>query len=297
MQKAMKLLNYQPNSVARSLRNQKTNTIGLIVPILPSDTSNFFFMNVAQGIQNKLKDHGYHFLLSTNTTESVHVEKEQIRMFNSKQIDGLIIASIAEDLTFLSELTTNYPIVFVDRRAKGFSADSVVADGYGGSYGAVKTLIAKGHRRIGLITGGLGISTSEERYKGYCEALEDHGILYDHNLVKIARSSFESGYESAKQLSKEQKITALFVTNNVLTMGTVCYLQEQKIAIPDELAVIGFDDYDWTQITAPPLSVIRQPSYEIGEKAAEILLHRIDHPDKKYEEYRLNTHLILRGSC
>ena len=294
---AIDRLKYQPNSVARSLRSQKTNTIGLIVPILPSDTSNFFFMTVAQGIQSKLKHHGYHLLLSTNTTESIEDEREQIRLFNSKQIDGLFIASIAEETSYLNEIVSNYPVVFIDRRAKGYEADSVIADGCGGSYKAVKALIDKGHRRIGLITGSLGISTSDERFNGYRKALEDHGIPYDGSIVAVAPSSFESGYESVKEMLGKQEITALFIANNVLTMGAMRYLQERKLRIPEELAVIGFDDYDWTRITSPPLTVIRQPSFELGEKAAEAMLDRLADPYKPYKEYCLDTTLVMRGSC
>ncbi|KRF42171.1 LacI family DNA-binding transcriptional regulator [Paenibacillus sp. Soil787] len=294
----MKELDYRPNSAARSLRSQKSNTIGLIVPVLPSDTSNFFFMMVAQGIQSTLKRHGYHLLLSNNTTEEIEDEKEQIKLFNSKLIDGLIIASIAEDVSYLNDIVaSDYPIVFIDRKPSGFSGDYVLADGYGGSYEAVHTFIEKGHRRIGLITGGLGISTSNERLEGYKKALQDNGIPFDSSLIKVSESNFESGYESAKSLLSEHSISALFVANNVLTMGVMRYLQERQMKIPDELAVIGFDDYDWTQLTTPPLTVIRQPSFEIGEKAAEIMINRIEKTDTNYKEYRLPTTLVMRGSC
>jgi LacI family transcriptional regulator len=297
VQHAMKELDYQPNSLASSLRSQKTNTIGLIVPILPSDTSNFFFMTVAQGIQNELKKNGYHLLLSTNTTEDIEDEKEQIRLFNSKRIDGLIIAPIAEEMSYLNDLVTKYPVVFIDRRTSGYEADCVLADGFGGSYQAVKTLIERGHRNIGLITGGLGITTSDERLNGYRKALEDHGIPFDPAKVKVARSTFESGYASAREMLDEHEVTALFITNNVLTMGAMGYLQEKQIRIPDELSVIGFDDYDWTRITSPPLTVIRQPSYELGEKAAKVLLSRIKQNTQKCKNYCLDTTLIMRGSC
>jgi LacI family transcriptional regulator len=295
---AMEELDYRPNSAARSLRSQKSNTIGLIVPVLPSDTSNFFFMMVAQGIQYTLKQYGYHLLLSNNTTEQIEDEKEQIKLFNSKLIDGLFIASIAEDVSYLNDIVrSHYPVVFIDRKPTGYNGDCVLADGIGGAYEAVKTLILKGHRRIGLLTGELGITTSNERYEGYKKALADHDIPFDSSIVRMAESNFESGYESVKALLSEQKITALFIANNVLTMGAMKYIQERRVQIPAELAIIGFDDYDWTQITCPPLSVIRQPSYEIGVKAAEIMLERIEKPSAISEEYRLPTSLILRDSC
>jgi LacI family transcriptional regulator len=299
VQRAMEELKYQPNALARSLRNQKTNTIGLIVPIMPSDTSNFFFMTVAQGIQKALKRHGYQVLMSNNSTEELEEEKEQIRLFSSKLIDGLIIASIADEVGYLKDAVgSQYPVVFIDRKAVGYHGDFVLADGFGGSLEAVQTLLERGHKRIGFITGGLGISTSNERLSGYKQALTERGIAFDPSLVKVAHSHYEGGYESTKELLAESDITALFVANNVLTMGAVGYLQESRICIPKDLAVIGFDDYDWTKITTPPLSVIRQPSFEIGEKAAEVMIERIKNPKQAdFHEYRLPTTLVMRGSC
>ncbi|CAM4456934.1 LacI family transcriptional regulator [Paenibacillus endophyticus] len=296
---AMKLLDFRINAVAQSLRSQKSNTIGLIVPVLPSDTSNFFFMTVAQGIQKTLRRYGYQVLLSNNSTEELEEEIEQIKLFNSKLIDGLIIASIADDVGYLDDtVNSRYPVVFIDRRPVGYHGDFVLADGFGGSLNAVQTLLDKGHRKIGLITGSLGISTSNERMEGYKKALSNCGIEFDQSIVREVPANFESGYNCAKELLASADITALFVANNVLTMGVVACLQELKIRIPDELAVIGFDDYDWTKITMPPLSVIRQPSFEIGVKAAEVMIQRIENPDvQQSNEYRLPTTLIMRESC
>lgn len=298
--RAMRQLDYRPNAVAQSLRSQRSNTIGLIVPILPSDTSNFFFMTVAQGIQQTLKRNGYHMLLSNNVNEELGEEQEQIKLFNTKQIDGLIIASIAEEVGYLNDIVHGqYPVVFIDRKPVGYRGDYVLADGYGGSLEAVRKLLGKGHRRIGFITGTLGISTSNERLEGYREALAEQEVPYDPSLVMIANASFENGYSCAQQLLAGGDITAIFVANNVLTMGVVACLQEKRIRIPDDLAVIGFDDYDWTKITTPPLTVIRQPSFEIGVTAAEVMLKRIEKSgrQKEVQEYRLPTRLIERGSC
>lgn len=296
---AMEQLDFRPNAIAQSLRSQKSNTIGLIVPMLPSDTSNFFFMTIAQGIQKTLKSYGYQVLLSNNSTEELDEEIEQIRLFNSKLIDGLIIASISDHVGYLNEtVRSQYPVVFIDRKPAGYPGDFVLADGYGGSLNAVETLLDKGHKKIGIITGSLGISTSNERLEGYKQALENRGIAFDSALVREVNPNFDAGYNCAKELLAASDITALFVANNVLTMGVVAYLQEHKVKIPEELAVIGFDDYDWTKITNPPLSVIRQPSFEIGVKAAEAMVQRIENPDKlEGEEYRLPTTLVMRGSC
>ncbi|WP_426452193.1 LacI family DNA-binding transcriptional regulator [Paenibacillus sp. S-38] len=296
--RAMEELEYRPNSLARSLRSQKSMTVGLIVPILPSDTSNFFFLTVAQGIQQVLREHGYQLLLSSNMSGTPEEEREQIRLLQSKWIDGLIIAPAAGGTVFpLEPGEDGLPVVFIDRRPQGVPGDCVLGDSYGGAYEAVSLLIAQGHRSIGFIAGEEGITTSSERYDGYRQALEDHGIAPDPLLVKSAVSSFESGYACARELLDGGGVTALFIANNVQTMGAMKYIQERGCRVPKELAVIGFDDYDWTRVTTPPLTVIRQPAFELGSRAAEVLLERIGQPDKEPREYRLKAELIRRESC
>ncbi|MDI4643515.1 LacI family DNA-binding transcriptional regulator [Cohnella hashimotonis] len=299
--RAMEELDFQPNAVAQSLRSQRSNTIGLIVPMLPSDTSNFFFMTVAQGIQKTLKRKGYHMLLSNNATEEFEEEIEQIKLFNAKQIDGLIIASIAEDVTHLNETVKDkYPVVFIDRQPRGYAGDHVLSDGFGASLQAMRLLLDKGHKRIGFLTGYLGITTSMERLEGYKKALEERNLPFDQNLIHVTSASFDHGYQAVPKLLEVPGITALFVANNVLTMGAMGYLQEKRIRIPQDLAVIGYDDYDWTKITTPPLTVIRQPSFELGEKAAEVMLSRIEKGFVNGEEpqsYRLPAELVVRDSC
>ncbi|MCZ8518157.1 MULTISPECIES: LacI family DNA-binding transcriptional regulator [Paenibacillus] len=295
---AMEELSYRPNSVARSLRSQKSMAVGLIVPILPSDTSNFFFLTAAQGIQKVLREHGYQLLLSSNTSGTAEEEQEQIRLFQAQWIDGLLIAPSAGGAGYPQELAgAGFPVVFIDRRPQGFAGDCVLGDSYGGAYEAVSMLLGKGHRRIGFITGGESITTGSERYAGYRQALEDRGVPLDPMLVKSAVSSFESGYSCAEQLLTDKSITALFIANNVQTMGAMKYVQESGLRVPGELAVVGFDDYDWTRITTPPLTVIRQPAYELGCRAAEVLLARIEHPEAEPQEYRLPAELVMRESC
>lgn len=296
---AMKSLSYTPNSVARSLRSRKSKIIGLLVPMLPEDTSNHFFMSVAQGIEKVLMENGYNLLLS-NTMENIRHEQEQIRMFNSQLIDGLIMAPTYEDHAYLGDvLTGEYPVVFIDRKPGKHHGDCILADGTRGTYEAVELLLAKGHTRIGFITGTLGLTTSDERLTGYKLALQAYGIPVDESLIGIsdtALSSFDSGSRLTGRLVEEQHVTALLVANNVMTMGALDYLQSHGIGIPDRIALIGFDDYEWAKVTRPALTVVKQPSFELGEKAAETLLRRIEQPSEEWEEIRLPTKLIIRNS-
>lgn len=297
---AMKALNYYPNQVARSLRSNKTNMVALIYPVGFADTSTFFFASVTQGVQNKLKEHGYH-LINCHINENINDEMEQVRVLNSLLIDGIIIAPTLDDHSYLNEAASGkYPIVFIDRKPIGYNADTILVDNYSITYEAVNYLINKGHRKIGFINGHLGITTSDERLLGYKNALINKNIEIDESIIKIAeigRTTFEDGYMLARELLKVKGLTALFVANNVMSMGAMAYIQESKIKVPGELSIIGFDDYDWTKISTPPLTVIMQPAYEMGEKAAEVLLDRIKNPTSEIREYRLPAKLIMRGTC
>ncbi|WP_235941237.1 LacI family DNA-binding transcriptional regulator [Paenibacillus puerhi] len=293
----MKELDYRPNSVARSLRSQKSRTIGLLIPVSGMDTSNFFFMSVAHGVQQTLNKYGYHLLLS-NSNENPANELEQIKMFNTQLIDGLIIAPAAEGHVELPETLGDYPVVFVDRKPHNLQRDCVLADGYRGIYEAITLLIGKGHRKIGFISGPLDISTSSERLQGYKSALADHGIEVDPKLIQVGIPGLETGYELTENLV-QQEASGILIANNVMTMGAVAYLQEHQIKVPDQMAIIGYDDYEWTKITTPPLTVIKQPSFELGERAAEILLERLESKssDEPYTEIRIPTELVHRFSC
>ena len=296
--KIMKQLDYRPNSVARSLRSQKSKIIGLIIPVALPDTSSFFFSTVAQGIQKKLKENGYNLILS-NSTELQQDEMEQIKVFNSQLIDGLIIAPTANDHSYLKDvLDGSYPVVFIDRKPIGYMGDCILVDGFKASFDAVEQLILKGHKRIAYIGGQLGITTSNERFEGYKKALIDNGIEFDDTLTMhsdFGEANFQNGYNFTKELMNRSEFTAIFIANNVMSMGTMAFLQEKGVKIPQELAVIGFDDYEWAKITVPPLSVIKQPSFELGVKAAEVLLEKMN-GTSSCNEYRLDAQLIIRKS-
>jgi len=292
--KAMKELNYYPNFAARSLRIRKSNTIGLLVP----DISNLFFTSIAEGIESTLKRHGYHLILS-NSNENLENEIEQIKIYNTQLIDGLIMAPVSGDHAFLNELFNgHYPVVFIDRKPKGFQGDCILVNNIKVTYDAISILIEKGHTKIGIITGLPGVTTTEERLIGYKKALTDYGLKINKNLIKVGDSRFESGYKLTKELLEHTDITALFVGNDLMTVGAMHFLKEKQVKIPSDLAIIGFDDCIWTSITDPPLTVIKQPSQKIGEKATELLIKRIKKEEiDEYKEYRLPTKLVIRNSC
>jgi LacI family transcriptional regulator len=294
---AMKELNYQPNLMAKGLRSRKSKIIGLIVPMLYSDTSNFFFMSIANGIETYLKREGYNLILS-NSHEDFQTEVEQIKLFNSKLIDGLIVAPTGKDFRDYEGLfSKDYPVVFIDRKPEGYDGDAVLADSMKGTYDGIKNLLNKGHQKVGFITGFLGITTSDDRLFGYKKALTEGNLEVNPDLIKEGEPSLKSGYQLAKQLVEQEQVTAIFIANNIMTMGALSYLNDHQIKVPDKVALIGFDDYDWMKITSPPLAVIKQPSFEIGEQAVNLLLKRIEEENSLLtEEIVLPTEFVVRGS-
>jgi len=291
---AMKELGYHPNLVARSLRNQKSKTIGLLIP----DISNFYYPSVAEGVEVTLRKNGYHVILS-NSHEKLTVETEMIKVYNSMFLDGLIMIPALGDHNYLNKaLSGNYPVVFVDRRPKGFEGDCILLDNVKSTYEATKLFVAKGHNRIGLITGYQQLSTTIDRILGYKTALQDSKMDVEECLIKSGDLSYKSGYELTREMVKNDKATALFFASDLMAIGGLKVLTEEKVKIPEEVAIISCNNFKWTEVTNPSLSVVEQPSYEVGEKAAEVLLARIRHAGKqaKFKEYRIPTKIILRES-
>ena len=293
---AMEELDYYPNLAAKSLRSQKSKIIGLLVP----DISNFFFTRIAKVIEDIFKAKGYNLIVG-NSDENLESEKNQLDVFKAQMIDGLIMAPTGGRSKPYKIIKDDvFPTVYIDRRPKGYQGDFILLNNFKGAYDATTYLINKGHKNIGIITGVPGISTTEERLKGYKVALRDNDIKPCKSLIKIGDSRFESGYKLTKELVVKNNITALFVTNNLMSIGAMEYLNKNGINIPKELAIIGFDDYKWTTITNPPLSVVKQPVDKIGQKATKLLLEKIinnNTKEKNTNVYQLSPELVVRKSC
>ncbi len=290
---AMEDLNYHPNLAARSLRSQRSNIVGLLVP----DVANPFYMTVIKGVEKVMRKAGYNLLVS-NSDDDMETEKSQLKIFNAQLIDGLIMRATVDDHKFLESHKDDYPTVFIDCKPLNYNdGDCVLVNNIEGSFNAVNLFIEKGHKKIGMIGGIPGLTTTEERIEGYKKALRENGLEIDENLIRPGNSRIDSGYRYAKELVEHKNVTALYTGNNLITIGAMKYLKENDIIIPDNLALIGFDDREWSSITEPPLTSVRQPSYEIGKKAGELLLKRIRGQKKDdYQVYRLPVQLIKRKS-
>ncbi len=291
---AMKTLNYKPNNFAQTLRKGKSNIVGMLVP----DLSNYFFTEMAHAIQSALNEYDYR-LIVMNSEYDLEKEKQYIRQSVDQYLSGLVIASLAEKYSFIEDcFSDDFPVVFIDRNPLGCKKDCIAINNFQAAYEATQTLIRKGHQKIGIINGTLNISTSKERLAGYMAALEEAGIAPDEQLIKHRSKErrAEEGHRLIEELI-EAGITAVFIVNNQMTIRVMQYLIDRQIEIPDRIAVIGFDDYEWASITKPSLSVIKQPTYEMGVKAAEIVMKRIQSPSADIQEnYVLPSKLIQRAS-
>lgn len=267
-------LDYRVNPFARGLKTQRSRSIGILLPEMTSP----FFGSVVTALDKTLREHGYHSLISCYGS-SHGLERDNLRFLISTGVDGLIYAP--EDLTAEEyyELTANcgIPMVQIDRMIQGVDSDAVLADSSDAVYSAVSRLIARGHRRIAIITGPKSIFTAKERQVGYLRALSDHGIVYDDALVISNQYEFAAGYHACEQLmGLEDPPTAIFATNYDFTMGLITAAREQGLQIPEQIDIFGFDCVEVCTVMKPPLPVVHQPEQQIGQTAAEYLIQRLE---------------------
>lgn len=285
-------LGYRPNDVARALASGSTKTVGLIV----GDIENPFFAALARGVANLVEADGYTLLLA-NSDEDIGHERRAVEAFRTRLADGLIIAPVSgtEALHLRSE---RRPLVLVDRAIRGLAVDTVTVTNLRGAATATRHLLSLGHRRIGVVTDSPEIHSTAQRLRGYRRALRDAGVEVDSNLIAYGASSQEGGYEAAlRLLTRPDRPHALFTTNNFMTVGTVRALHQLGLKMPDDVALVAFDELEWMTLIEPNITVVTQPVVEIGERAGELLLRRLAGDDAPSQHVRLKTELVVRASC
>ena len=296
VRRAMEELDYHPNAVARSLRTRKTQAIGVVV----SDITNPFFATLVRGAEDAAIEAGYS-LIVCNSDETPEKEDLYVRLLWRRRMDGLLIAPVRDGASSaVQELARRQmPFVFIDRKAKGVEADAVLSDNVGGAYLATQHLIERGHKRIGIVLGIPGATTTEERLAGYRRALEEAGIPLAEDLVVWGGYRVEGGRRAtAKLLSLSDPPTAIFSTNNLMTVGVLKELFHRKVRIPKDVAVVGFDDLEWAEMANPPLTTVAQQPYEIGHRALALLLEQLSREcESPAREVRIPVVLKLRGSA
>jgi DNA-binding LacI/PurR family transcriptional regulator len=294
---AMKL-NYIPNEIGRSLRAKKTETISFIIP----NTSHHvfthpYFAQLLEGINEVLDNHNFNLLLSTSPSE-----KDESAAYNkilkNRRTDGIILSSASiHDRNILRMVESGFPVVYLGR----WHHDDVLTverDDIGGAYTATEHLIRIGRKKIVHITGPLDHQEGIDRLEGYKKALIDNKIYYEDSLVIEKDFSRESGYEAAAELmSNHIDYDAVFAGNDLMAIGAMKFYKENKISVPGDVSVVGFDDIDMATVVSPMLTTIHQPMREIGYAAAEKLISFLNHQEVKEKRTVMSTYLIIRESC
>jgi DNA-binding LacI/PurR family transcriptional regulator len=290
--KAINQLNYRPHQVARSLRQRRTNLIGLVV----STIENVFFTEVARSAEQTAHHYGYN-LIVCNTDESPEREDAYIKILDQQMVAGIILAPAPGQGHHLKNfIQDELAIVMINRRIGHLPCSSITSNDREAAFECVSHLIAEGRRRIAAITGLPGIYTTQERLAGYHQALAAANLPLNPELEITGHAHLEGGYAAAlKLMQRTDPPQALFVFNNVMTQGVVMALQDLGIHWPDQVDVAGFGAFKTARLYRPPLTLIEQPTHEMGQRAVEMLIAKIEgRAADQPETIVLQNHLVTR---
>jgi LacI family transcriptional regulator len=310
---AAERLGYRANALARSMSTGVSQTIGVIV----ADIANPFFGGVVRGISDASRERGFETLV-LSTHEDLAEEVAATEVLIDKRVDGIIVASAALDAASAGHIQQardrGIPVVLVDRAVTGLALDAVVIDNRDSAREAVARLIAAGHRRIGFVWGppveerprrrrdlievaAHNLWTDGERLQGYLDALDDAGMLFDPDLVMVGRKTEENAQQDvARMLALDDPPTALFCTENDAVTGSLRALHAAGLGVASDVSLIGFDDSSWAAVMQPPLTMIEQPTLDLGARAAEVLFAAIDGASDAPAVHTLHTRFVERSS-
>jgi LacI family transcriptional regulator len=288
-------LNYQPNAVALSLKQQRSNTIGVIIP----EIVHYFFSSVISGIEDVAYEAGFNVIIC-QSNEMADREKANVKTLLASQVDGILVSVSKEtkDFSHLEKIRKNeVPLIFYDRIVPGFVADQVIIDDFDAAYRATRHLVDSGRKRIAHFAGPQNLLIGQQRKEGYKKALEDAKIHLGETLVYDADNFEKARLAVLKILESGIDIDGIFAVNDLTAIGAMQTLQKRRIKIPDEVAIVGFSDGRFSGITDPTLTSVDQHGYEMGTVATRMLLKRIlSKEDYPCETKVLNANLIVRGS-
>ncbi|MGG1575033.1 LacI family DNA-binding transcriptional regulator [Fictibacillus sp. NRS-1165] len=286
-------MNYQPNILARHFRRSQTNTILVVVP----NIMNTVFSHILGGIEHAAGENGYRVLLA-NTNKQVEKEYEYLDHLKQRQVDGMILLSARMDKNVLAEVMEQFPVVLTADYLEGVAIPTVTIDNVSSARTATEHLINMGHSRIAHITGPLHLLVSQDRLKGYRQALLQNGLAFDNILIQEGDFSHESGYnQMTKLMALEKPPTAVFSANDEMATGVIKAAKENGLSVPGDLAVVGFDNIKLSAIYDPGITTIAQPTFEMGKKAMELLLEQINGIEMGKRQHVLENELIIRESC
>lgn len=291
--RAVKQLNYSPNRVARSLRLRHNRVWALVISDIRTGP---FFADVVRGVEDGAHESGYSMFLC-NADEDPSKEAGYLQLAVAENLAGVILTPSGAAVDLEPLLDAGIRVVLVDRKLPGTQADTVVADNIAGATQAVEHLLANGYCRIACISGPLTTTTGSERLAGYRMALERAGVPVDDSLIRVADFREEGGRQAINELLAQKACPdAVFIANNRMTAGALEAIEEAKLVIPDEIAVVGYDEISWAPLLRTALTTVSQPAYDLGHESARLLLSRLAGYSGPPRTVVLPTSLNVRAS-
>lgn len=297
IKKAAEEMGYRPNIIAANFRTKRTNTIGVIVPLI----NRHFFSSVISGIEEIAYEQGFAVTIS-QSNDNFEKENKIAQTLFANRVDGLIlsIAMETESYEHLKLFTERQiPIVFFDRVVDEINAHKIVADDFGGGYLATRHLIEQGRKRIAMIGGPLNLKIYKNRQAGYLKALDEARLQPEESLILHNSLTREDGTQAiSKLVNTDIRPDAVFCANDTTALSSVIYLQKQGIKVPEDIAIVGFSNEPFSEVVTPSISTVKQPGFEMGKKAAELLINQINQKEApvKFETITMPTELIIRNS-
>jgi len=294
VQTAVSILGYEPNLLARGLAKQRTQTLGMIVP----DIANPFFPEVVRGAEDAAHAAGYTLLIASSDNDP-NKEEIYLKLFLAKRVDGVILTKAPGRMprTLVRAFAKAHaPIVLLARTAPGLKADVVEMDDRAAAYEGVTHLLRLGYRRIGVVGGAGGVSTTKRRLDGYRAALRDWNVPIDSTLVVEGDFRVESGYRGGLELLKRRP-DAAFIANYLMSVGFMQALRQYRLRCPEDVAIVTCDDHPWLDAFSPRLTTIDLPKRELGEAATHLLVDRLTKRGGPMRTIRLPSAMRVRESC
>ncbi|HCE2244738.1 TPA: substrate-binding domain-containing protein [Vibrio parahaemolyticus] len=292
---AAKELNYYaPSALARSLKVNRTKTIGMLV----TTSTNPFFGEVVKGVERSCYHKGYSLILC-NTEGDNERMRQSINTLLQKRVDGLILmcSSLEGERIDVFERYPDIPVVVMDWGPMLFTSDKIQDNSLRGGYLAAKYLIDCGHTEIGCITGPLIKHQAQMRYEGYKRAMNEAGLEFNANWIIESDFECEGGYQAFKKMAERGTLpSSIFVSNDMMAMGVINAANELGIKVPDALSIIGYDDIHIAKFMSPSLTTIHQPKYRLGQAAVETLVRRLDDKSNEAQVVQLEPTLVVRNS-
>ena len=297
VQRTAEEMGYRPNIQAANLRTRRTNTIGVIVPLI----NRHFFSSVISGIEEIAYSKGFTVTIS-QSNDKLEKECKIAQTLFANRVDGVILSIGMETNTFdhlklFSE--RNIPMVFFDRVVDEIDAHKIVVDDFGGGFRATQHLISQGAKTIAHIGGPLHLKIYENRQKGFCDALKEAGLKMNETLIVNNSLSREDGTTAIiKLMQNEIKPDAVFCANDTVALSVIIYLKDNGINVPKDIAVVGFSNEPFSEVVTPSISTVKQPGFLMGQKAAKLIIHQIlnDKDNPTYQTIMMPTELIIRDS-